>query len=100
MAFTPTRLGRAEYTVSTAALALTATPDAGDTLPADAGTVFIQTEDENIRVSWDGTTPSATLGLQVTSANSPLIITDRSALENLQMIREGASDAAVNVAYL
>jgi len=99
MAFTPARLGRAEYTVSTAALSLKTTPDAGDTLPANASTVFIQTEDENIRVTWDGTTPSATLGIQVTSANSPLIVTDRSALENIQMIRESA-DAAVNVAYL
>lgn len=100
MAFTPSRLGRAEYTVSTAVLTLGSTPDAGDTLPANASTVFIQTEDNNIRVSWDGTNPSATLGIQVTSSNSPLIITDRSALENLKMIREGASDAAVNIAYL
>jgi hypothetical protein len=96
----PTRLGRAEYTVSTSVLTLSSSPDAGDTLPGNASTVFIQTEDENIRVSWDGEDPTATLGIQVTSANSPLIISDRSALENLKMIREGATNAAVNVAYL
>lgn len=92
MASTPARLGRQELTLSTTPVALT--------IPDDSSVAYIQTEDENIRVTWDGTTPTATLGISVTSTNSPLIINDRSALENLQMVREGATDAEVNIGYL
>lgn len=99
MAFTPDNLGRAEYTVSTSVIELSDTPDSGDTLPLNASTVVIQTEDENVRVTWDGADPTALIGYQLTSTNSPLILANRSALENLKMIRESA-DAAVNVGYL
>ena len=46
---------------------------AGVTIPAGASKMMIQTIDQNIRITLDGTTPTTTKGFQITASRDPMI---------------------------
>ena len=93
---------REEITVSTVAIGLTAaehqdTDTSGVRRPATA--VLMTVHDQPIRMTLEGTTPTNTLGHSI-QADATLLIGGLENIKNLQMIREGGSDAEVEVTYL
>lgn len=84
-------------TISSTALAISAVGwswTAGDVESADRA--VITTHTQPIIVTWDGTTPTATLGQHV-AAGSSLTISGNVNVQNVKMIRQGGSDATASV---
>ena len=71
--------------------------EALDTIPADAGGVFITVETMPIRYWISGADPDATTGHQVAVAGN-IYFSHRRALDNLMMIGVGG-DATIQVTY-
>lgn len=67
------------------------------TPPAGATAVVVQAETQNIRVTCDGTAPTATVGLLVKTTDPGVVITGD--IAKLQVI-EVAASAAVSLTYL
>lgn len=65
--------------------------------PTGATAVLVQAETQNIRVTCDGTTPTATVGMLVKTTSDGVIITGD--IAKLQVIEVTAS-AAVSLTYL
>lgn len=64
--------------------------------PASAAFVNVATND--VIYTLDGSTPTSTNGIRVTAGGS-ITLAGRGQVAGLKMIRSGASDAVVNIAY-
>lgn len=60
---------------------------------------IVNPADQDIRYTFDGTTPAAGTGLRL-AAGDTLVLLGQGNVANLKMIREDASDASVGVTYL
>lgn len=63
-----------------------------------ARVAYITVESQPINFTYDGTTPSATVGHNLT-AGSTLVLTGYANIAALQMYRSAASDATVKITY-
>lgn len=68
----------------------------GTTDVSTAVRAYVIANTQDIVVSWDGTDPTATLGLPL-AAGSSLEVYGNVNIQNLKMIRAGISDATVTV---
>ena len=98
----PTQVHRVAYrtktvTISTAAVLISAAGwswTAGDVAAADAAVV--SAIGQGISMTFDGTTPTATLGVPV-PAGSTVTVEGFTNVANIQLIRSGGADATVSV---
>lgn len=89
-----------KLTVSTAVKTLTAA-NYGDTSgkKSPACAAIISVDSQPIRFTLDGTTPDSNTG-HGADANDIIVLSSIAQIEKLKMIREGGSDAVVQVTYL
>lgn len=67
---------------------------AGDLAKADRAVITAHTQP--VVITWDGTTPTATLG-RVLAAGATLEISGNDNVRNIQLIRQGGSDATASI---
>ena len=84
------------FTVSTTALILTAATYA----PGDrkAQTAYITVESNGVNFTYEGTTPTSSVGHNVAAGGS-VTISGYKNIQNFKMIRSGGADATVKVTY-
>lgn len=93
----PTAYQTKTATISSAAVAITAAGwswMAGNVALADQATITAHTNP--VVVTWDGTTPTATIGLYI-AANASVTVRGNANVGNIQLIRSGSSDATVSI---
>lgn len=84
-------------TVSTSAITVSNTGFGwGSSDIADADVAYVSAHTAAVTVRWDGTSPTATLGLPL-PANSTIKVEGNRNVRNLRFIRSGGSDAVVSV---
>jgi hypothetical protein len=84
-------------TISSAAVAISAAGwswTAGDLAAADAAVV--SAIGNGVSLTWDGTTPTSTLGMPV-PAGSTVTVEGNGNVQALQLIRSGSGDATVSI---
>jgi hypothetical protein len=89
--------GYARYTPN-AAIQLTATPDAGVVLPAEANSMVLSVKDNPIRYRTDGTDPTASEGLYL-PVGVWFFEDQRAWMEQFRFIDTAAGASEVTVAY-
>lgn len=67
-------------------------------IPDSAKSVRIQVEAQPVRVRWDGTNPTATVGYVIV-AGETVEFHGRKFIDNAVLIRGGGTDATINVVY-
>lgn len=86
-------------TVSTAAIGPDpATRAPGSGLPA-ARAAVVNPADQDIRMTIDGTTPTASVGMRIAAGDS-VVVSGEGNVANLLMIREDGTNSSVSVTYL
>jgi hypothetical protein len=84
-------------TISSAAVAISAAGWSwvtGDLAAADQCVITAHTQP--VVVTWDGTTPTATLGMYV-GAGATVVISGNQNVQRVNLIRQGAADATVSI---
>ena len=84
-------------TISSAAVAISAAGwswTAGDVAAADRAVITVHTQP--VVMTWDGTTPTATLGMYL-PAGATVVVSGNKNVQAVQLIRQGGSDATVSV---
>lgn len=84
-------------TISSTAVAISAAGwswTAGDLAAADRA--VITAHGQPAVVTWDGTTPTATLGMDL-AAGATVVVSGNKNVQAVQLIRQGGSDATVSV---
>lgn len=89
---------RAEKTVSSTALTILTENTAALLLHGNVNRVEVNVIDQPVRYTMDGTTPTATLGRKAAALATVTLLGQRQILL-FQMIREGGTDAEVEVTF-
>lgn len=79
-------------TVSSSAVAL-------PSIPEDAAGALITVEDQPIRATWDGTTPTSSVGHKYIDGDA-FAIASRADLLRFRAIRSSSSDATLQITYV
>jgi hypothetical protein len=87
-----------QITVSNSAITLTASIYRVDSSGEKAKRALITCEDAQIRYTYDGTTPTSTVG-HILNPMDTLVLTGSDNISNFKAIRKGSTDGKISVTY-